>query len=326
MEPKLSSRHFRAQLAALEQLGYDGEALLAQAGLTRAALEEADARFSSDAHVAMLTAAMKTRPIANLALELARHVPLGAYEVVDYLALTSETVAAGMRQLARYFRLISDRVKLQLREQDGLTRLEVVAPAFAVEYCTALTLINLQRTAPGFSAVCVSFSHRPDDVDAYARCFGCPALAQQSWSGFAASTDAWSRPMERRDPMLQRVLEQHATGLLRELPDLGSLPAQVRSTIAAALPSGGATIDEVARRLGMSARSLQRRLAEAGNLFQHLHDDVARGLAERYLRDPKLSVGEVAYLLGYSEPSAFHRAFRRWTGITPKAFRAPPPA
>ena len=82
------------------------------------------------------------------------------------------------------------------------------------------------------------------------------------------------------------------------------------------------TIDAVARRLSTTARTLQRRLARSGTSFEELRDDARRQAAELYLSTTTLTIAEVTYLLGYSEPTAFHRAFRRWHGTTPQAFRA----
>lgn len=324
----ISSLHLRAQLAALERLGHDGEALLACAQLSRSALLDPDARFAESAHVAMLRAAQGARPLPNLALQLALHVPIGAYEVVDYLVTSSDTAGEGLHQLARYFRLISDRLQFAVSEQDGGFRLGITArdggpaPRFGAEYSVALTLLNLTRaTDARFSAVHASFAHALDDAAAFTHSLGCEVRTNQSWSGFFATRQAWSLPMPRRDPTLRRVLEHHARDLEDQLPHEAALESDVRRAVAALLPSGEVRISAVARRLGLTPRTLQRRLADRGQAFQALAEEVLRTLAERYLQDPRLSIGEVAYLLGYSEPSAFHRAFRRWSGETPQAYR-----
>jgi AraC-like DNA-binding protein len=128
-------------------------------------------------------------------------------------------------------------------------------------------------------------------------------------------------PLRRRDPILREMLEQHADPVATAMPDLDGGALDVRRALAARLTKGQTGIDVVARDLGTSARTLQRRLASAGLSYQELLDGVRRDAAERYIAGTALSIGEIAYLLGYSEPAAFHRAFKRWHDVTPQAFR-----
>lgn len=309
-------------------MGHDGDRLLSAVQLSRATLADPDARIAEHTYGELLRAALAAKPTACFALELALRVPMGAYEVIDYLALSSDTVLSGMHQLTRYFRLISDTLRPQLIDEDGNHRLVVSssdgtpAPRFAIEYFVAITLLNLARATDNrFKPTGIAFMHRVDDAPSFERRLGGKVVCEQTWNGFSASREAWALAMPKRDPTLRRVLEHHAQGLAAQLPEASGIIADVRREIAALLPSGDVRIALVARSLGRSPRALQRQLAEQGCTFQSVIEDVLRALAERYLRDTKLSIGEVAYLLGYSEPSAFHRAFRRWQGMTPHAFR-----
>ncbi len=117
-------------------------------------------------------------------------------------------------------------------------------------------------------------------------------------------------------------IERHAESLLAARPEPTlSTADRVRRIVAGALAEGEVTLAGVASMLKMSERSLQRRLADEGLKFDALLDEIRRDLALRYLADPKIAIAEVAYLLGYSEPSPFHRAFKRWTGKTPTEAR-----
>lgn len=132
-----------------------------------------------------------------------------------------------------------------------------------------------------------------------------------------------ARPCPAADAALSQVIVRHAEGLLAALPDPSdSFANRLRRLISAQLASGGATLTAAAHALKLGERSLQRRLADDGLTFDAIVEEVRRELALRYLADPALAIGEIAYLLGYSEPSAFHRAFRRWTGRTPEAWRS----
>jgi AraC-like DNA-binding protein len=105
------------------------------------------------------------------------------------------------------------------------------------------------------------------------------------------------------------------------MPESSQLSGEVRRVLIAQLANGTILMNAVARELAISGRSLQRRLAADGLSFQQLLDSTRRDAAVEYLSNPRLSLGEIAYLLGYSEPAAFHRAFKRWHRITPQAFR-----
>ena len=129
-------------------------------------------------------------------------------------------------------------------------------------------------------------------------------------------------PMQTADPKLARILRKHAESVLQSLPK-GSTTwlDQFRDVLAHELAGGDPTIQVAADALHTSVRTLQRHLAEHDVTFQSELETMREALARRYLVERSMSVAEVAYLLGYSEPSAFHRAFKRWTGTTPGAFR-----
>jgi AraC-like DNA-binding protein len=130
------------------------------------------------------------------------------------------------------------------------------------------------------------------------------------------------RPVPTADPGLSRIVTAHAEQLLAALaPAADMLTARVRRQLAEGMANGPMTLTQVARRLHLSERSLQRRLEAEGTRFAQLVDEVRRELALRYIADERLALGEVAYLLGFAEPSPFHRAFKRWTGTTPLAAR-----
>lgn len=133
--------------------------------------------------------------------------------------------------------------------------------------------------------------------------------------------EAWRLPLRRRDPALRHVLEDHANAILARLPAHAGVAFEVQRALSGRVAGGDTRIGAVADRLAMSSRTLQRRLAAEGVSFQELLEGARREAAGRYIGESTLAIGEVAYLVGYSEPAAFHRAFRRWYGMTPAAFR-----
>lgn len=317
----------RVFVDALERLGYEVEPLLATVGIRRADLTDPDARVSCTVLPTICCAAARERPIPNLAAQLASKTPIGAFPLLDYLVITSETVAAGIRQLSRYLRIAEAPYTLDPKTEEDLVRVFHVGPpnAFAMEYAVTLNVLHLREETNGkLEVISLSLVHSPDDVSGIEKLIGCPVVTKADWNGFVLPRTAWEMPLRRRDPILRSVLEQHAANINAKIPETDILAREVRRVLASRMAAGDTEIESVARTLATSTRSLQRRLAGAGFSYQQLLDNTRRDAAREYLSDARLSISEVAYLVGYSEPAAFIRAFKRWNGVSPQAFRKTP--
>ena len=320
----MPARDLLALVAGLRQLGYDVEAVLAAAGFPDLDPDDADARWPCEAYGALIAHTQQARFTPNLALELARVTPLGAYPLLDYLVLTSDTVGAGLHQLAHYFRLVGSPMVITIREDVAPMRVELAgnAPPFSVEYTACLVILHLARETDGrFAGAIINFRHTPDEVVAFERAIGCQVRAMADWNGVSVPLEAWRLPLRRRDPVLREVLEVQANEALARLPARNGLAFDVQQALAKRVAGGDTRIGAIARELATSGRTLQRRLADEGVSYQELLDDARKETAARYLRASTLSISEVAYLVGYSEPAPFHRAFKRWYGVTPEGFR-----
>jgi AraC-like DNA-binding protein len=166
----------------------------------------------------------------------------------------------------------------------------------------------------------VSLTHEPDDRADLERLLGCPVRARAAWAGVEFPTEVAQLPLRRRDSTLRRVLEAHAAGIAAPAPAEKSVVAAARAGISSRI-GAPPSLNAIARQLAIAPRTLQRRLADDGVTYQQLVDLVRRETAERLLRDATLGVSEIGYLLGFSEPSAFHRAFKRWHEVTPQEYR-----
>jgi AraC-like DNA-binding protein len=129
-------------------------------------------------------------------------------------------------------------------------------------------------------------------------------------------------PLPEFTPELADVFEAYAAASIRRLTPEASFIDRVQEALSAGLLTATTTETAVAERLGVTVRTLHRRLAASQSSFRHLHNELLRSRAEQLLREPRLPIAEVSYLLGYAEPSNFHRAFRRWTGVTPAQWRS----
>jgi AraC-like DNA-binding protein len=318
----------RAFLEAFGRLGYDVQDLRQAVGLSPEQLSDPDALVPLSATPALFGRAMAVRPLKNLALRLALETPFGAFPLLDHLVATCETGGDALRKLARYFRLVCAPIEIEIREDEDPIRVvyhqTCVGPSFSVEYSTSLAVEHIRREADGrVDVVCVSFVQPPEDPVDFAQRLRCPVVAPADWNGFALPRACWTVPLRRRDTGLHGLLESQADAVVSRQPRSGTASDELRHALAVRVARGDPdqSIEALARQLAMSPRTLQRRLAHEGSSYQDILAETRREAAERFLGESALSVAEVGYLLGYSEPAAFHRAFKRWHGVTPVEFR-----
>ena len=323
--PTAAATQLRAFTDALERLGYDVAAMLARVGLRQSELADPDAVVPCAALDQVVRAACEARRTANLGAHLAMATPIGAYPLLDYLVVTSDDVGSALEQLVRYMHLTEPPFTLRLVEDD-VVRL-IVEPGtnpFITQYMSALTVRHLRtETERRLRVSFVSLMVEPDDERDLERLLECPVRAPSMWSGVEFPRDAMPVPLRRRDSVLHRVLEGHAAERVPRggSPEDRTAVASVRAILQSRLSRGVPSIDVVARQLATAPRTLQRRLSAEGVTYQQIVDWTRREGAERLLADASLAVGEIGYLLGFSEPSAFHRAFKRWHQMTPQEYR-----
>jgi AraC-like DNA-binding protein len=319
----------RAFLEAFGRLGYDVKDLRQAAGLSAEQLSDLDAFVPTSATSALFGRALAVRPLKNLALRLALETPFGAFPLLDHLVATCQTVGDALKRLAQYFRLVCAPIEIEIREDEDPIRIvyhqTCVGPSFSIEYATCLALEHIRREADGrVGVVSASFVHALEDLADFEKRLRCPVSAPGDWNGFALTRASWKVPLRRRDASLHGLLESQADAAGSRQPWSGSASDELRHALALRLAQGDAqvqSIEALARHLAMSTRTLQRRLADEGSSYQEILAETRREAAERFLGESALSVAEVGYLLGYSEPAAFHRAFRRWHRVTPVEFR-----
>jgi AraC-like DNA-binding protein len=313
-------------------IGGSREALktfFAATDLTPELVADADARMSPAQFCVAWAQATQLAADRALPLRVADATPAGAFGVVEYVCRAAPTLGEALRQWVRYLNLLDDAVEVGLVEDEEghacvrvLAESEAPAPA-SHELCFAL----LARQARGLCvapvpALAVEFTHRaPGDLASWRRSFGAPVRFGAESTQLVFAAEALATPLRTSDPNLLEVLRRHADELQKRDRDAPPLTAQLKRILRAALRDGDADLEPCARRLGLTGRSLQRRLKDEGTSFNLVRESVRRELATRYL-DDDLSIAEISFLLGFSEPSAFFRAFKRWTGLTPVESRA----
>src|SRR5262245_19811152 len=180
MTPMADMRMFAS---GFERLGHDVDALLADVGLSRRDLNDPDERIACEVVGSLFARAQQKRFTPNLGLAMALETPLGAYPLIDYLVLTSDTVGDGLAQLARYLRITASPISVDVHADGDLVRVEIEAVApVAYEFEAALIVLRLREGTDGaFAAAGISFEHEPDDVAAFEHALGCPVRTAASW-------------------------------------------------------------------------------------------------------------------------------------------------
>lgn len=330
-EPTLLAALTAAVLRAAREAGADGDALLAAASMNEAELADPDGRISVQRHLRLIRA-LSALP-TPMGLELGSRLGVEGLGVVGYAMQHDATLGSALAWLERYRAVVLDDVVARMEEgsvggRASIAFCHLVPPTLVelrepAEIWAAAQLSTLRRlTGQELAPWEVHLPHRaPANTDRHEAFFRSPIRWEASRIELHFDPAVLDLPLARAHPELFRYLERRAEALRDELPP-SSIRARVRQALERSLANGEPRVEMVAHELSMSARTLQRRLAEEGTTFAGLLDEVRRERAELLLRDPRLAVSEVAFVLGYSEPAAFFRSFRRWTGTTPKAFRA----
>jgi AraC-like DNA-binding protein len=266
-----------------------------------------------------------------LGIHLAESLPRGALDLIEYALRSSPSLEKGLGRLARYGRLLSDRVAVRTHNKgEGFLFLvhdTATAPLHPArtEFALAVAL-ELSRNCTGadITPLRVSFAHpAPDNTAEHQRFFHAPVRFGAGSSSMSLSASDALRPMREADAALAGIIRRRLENALgdRDRSSAGAMSTRVRRLVVERLGQSVLTLDAVAMLLAVSRRTLTRRLAEEGASFSGILDEVRGDFARTLLQDPSLSIGDIAFLLQYSEPAAFHRSFRRWTGQSPRAFR-----
>jgi AraC-like DNA-binding protein len=316
----------RPVVAALDRLGVDAEPALRAAQLSRGALASIDHRLPWSSVRLLWEAGAARAADASFGVRVAEALPAGALDLFDYIMSTAQTVGDGYAGLTRYVHLIYDRSNLRLSVEPPEARLvrSVVTPAPQYdEFIVTLLLVrSRQATGTDWTPERVTFQHpRHEGDDELSRVLGCPVVFGADAIELRFAARILQLRHVRADSRLLAILERYADGLLASLPSRGDLVASVSSSIARQMARELPSLSSTAEAMHMPERALQRKLAESGVSHSGLVDEVRRGLALKHIGDARLGVAEIAYLLQFADPTAFHRAFKRWTGEAPLHYR-----
>lgn len=306
----------------------DAEGLAAPTLRARLDAWSVDSRIPLAEWIALLELIATEAPRPALGLMIGQRIAPRHAGVLGYLSLSCETLGEALLRFDRYHRLVYDGNPIAMRAEAGSVSIswgiehgrpgqladETAIAAFA-------TITRMLVGEPLYPSQVNFVNAAPADLRPYEDFFHCPVSFGHGSTTVSFPFSYFALPIRNSDPALRALLDQQAEALLQSLPEADPFGRALNQALVKSLHNGEPTLEQVARLLALSTRTLQRRLAERALSFQSLLDRTREELARSYLADPNLSLPDIALLLGYSEQSAFNRAFKRWTGESPKRFR-----
>lgn len=328
-EPTTLASWTRALRKQLDALGLDSTALCRQAGLEPSLLDDPNARCPLSVTTRLWQLAVEASGDPALGLKTSQFVSPTTFHALGYALIASSSLREVFERIVRYHRVVSDALELELRECADAYEFRFSVPPGspppAPEALDAFAAIYVRscrnRLGRDFAPLAV-YLQRPEPIDA------------QPWHGvfraplfFAATENLLRFPRaaieQRLDDGNPELAEHNEKVLKRTLEQLqpATWTRKVRACLEAQLPAGEPSAEGIAQTLHLSLRSLQRHLADEGSGYESLLSDTRHSLALQHMRDPRCSISEVAYLLGFADTSSFSRAFKRWTGQAPSQYR-----
>ncbi len=328
---------FAWKVAAQIECAADRAALLRSVGIDPDGPVDPARMLPDDAYYAFFERAARADPDGTaLPLRVGASMRADEYGAFGLAWKSAPSLRGSYERAERYARVLTSVTRYELHEagpevqmllhREGERRLGLRLSNEAS--IASIMAISQQVTTARFQPSAVHFKHpAPESVAGHRAHFGCPVHFASDIDALCVPREQLREPNRLGDPAIARFFDAHLEAELSGLGDDASLEQRVRIQVAQCLSEGIPAISDIAGRLGTSARTLQRRLSDRGLSYQGLVDAARRELAERLLRDTGYPLAEIAFLTGFSEQSAFNRAFKRWAGQTPRSYRleASPP-
>jgi len=324
----LSYNYLQGVAEYLSGWGVPVDPLFSEFGIKLDDLSDANKRISISKYQQMLIAASELADDENVGLHVGECIKPGQYGVLGYVVMSCKNANEAYKRHERYENLVSNRAVSKydigphtvcLTWNTGVT---TASRQMAEENVTSWITFFRWITGHAISPTTVHFMHsQPDDISEYQRIFNCLVLFEQPIVEVRFPSEFMALPIMQHDPVMREMMDSHAERLLQQFEQSEGFLADTRRVIIQALAQDTVSLDWVAEQLSLSPRTLQRRLSELNETFKSILDQTRKELALSYINQPYIGLPELAYLLGFADQTAFQRAFKKWTGISPGKYR-----
>ena len=331
MSKTLSVSSFNLILYTAQQKGADYDLLCQKMGLEHSVLQNPDGRLPIPQVQRLWKEAVDMTGDEHLALHLGESINTIGVGILAYVMMHCPTFGKALEKLCQYQDIVCDGSKTTVSIKEDLVYLElaqisneIIYPHYAFEselsiyYAAAKSMIG---TFLPLKSVQFNYSQYAD-IEEYKRIFQTDnVIFDSDFTGIVFNKKYLETPILNANPSLFSLFEIHANNILNSLKSDTSITEKVKKEIILELKGEEPSLSNIAKKLGIGVRSIQLKLKEEGVTFQQLLEEIRKNLATKHLKEDKLSTTDIAYLLGYSEPSVFFRSFKKWTGQTPTFYR-----
>ncbi len=266
----------------------------------------------------------------GFAVRVGQEMEMDDYGILGMSWKTCSNAREMFERSERYFALLTNTYLFKIEDKDGLSKIHLhrdhyrrgVALSNEATFSATVKVLRM-ITQTDISPVSVSFRHHPPkSLKSHRECFECPVLFNQATNFICYHTSDLDTRTAKADRSINQFLLERIEEEAKGIPtNANKLVSEVKSLIKDALPSGIPSKEKIGQHIGMSNRTLTRRLSETGFTFRTLIEQTQQEISKELLTASSQSVGEIAFQTGFSEQSAFNRAFKRWTGKSPTSFR-----
>lgn len=326
----ISIRYVVRLLELAERQGAVPAELLNAAEMQPIVDDAPDVRVPTEQYYRLWGVTMAQLRDPSFPLRLVEQMDTASFDALGFAVVTSATFGEAFGRIRRYLPFATDGATWGLEYEGDVAALTFEQHTartpdhrFVDEFSLAhLVIVGRKLTTVSWDVHDVRFQHAaPPDRTALEQFFRAPIVFGASRTELRLLRSVLDLPFPKADARMAAFFDRHIEAVLRRTHTTNEFITSVRRLLAASLMHNAYSLDDLARELAVSPRTLRRRLVGEGVTYSSLLDDVRRELAEGYLRDRRMSLGEIAFALGYSESATFHRAFRRWYDMTPIEYR-----
>lgn len=313
----------------LNALNVDIDAFLRSLGVDPAVARSPDGYIPVETYLQIQDGAAQYTHDPYFGLHMGEYAEAGSWSILGYMMMNCQNLGQAFEKSGRYSRIIGNMIEGRGELQFNKIKLVLFTPPHAPQmsrHCFESTLsssVRMLRTLTGvkLNPLEVTFTYpQPETTAEYERIFCCPVLFGHKETSITLDARILSTPIRMANPGLLAHFEKYAQDFLAEMEHKDEYTRAVTKIILSRLDDEALSIDKVAREMAVSVRTLQKRLEEEGVVFSDLLKSIRERLAKKYLRE-NYSVEQITYLLGFSEPSVFRKAFKKWSGVTPREYR-----